>query len=41
MRSGIYGMFNNIEYEVSEDMKGGTFIFTRDESLTDNTFKDI
>ncbi|MGG0658418.1 hypothetical protein [Rummeliibacillus pycnus] len=40
LKSGIYGKYKNIEYEITRDMEDNVLIITEDRNKIDETFKD-
>ncbi|WP_048824572.1 hypothetical protein [Bacillus sp. B-jedd] len=40
LKSGIYGKYNGIEFEITTDMENNIMILTEDKSKIDHTFED-
>lgn len=40
LKSGIYGRYQGVEYEITVDMDGNIEIMTEDKGMIDDTFKD-
>ncbi|MBM7691682.1 hypothetical protein JOC77_001089 [Peribacillus deserti] len=40
LRSGLYGKYNGIKYEITSDMDNNLKILTEDNTKIDSTFRD-